>query len=95
MSKEKEYDLQVLVVVGHRLVNPLGPVPSLGVWAGPPAYAQRVHEMETIKDNVLGPDGKVGSGEVNVTNDTEVAEKCKTTENEREERSPPPERLRA
>jgi hypothetical protein len=51
--------------------------------------------METIKDNIVGPDGRVGSGEVDVTNNTEKAEKRETTKNEREKRSPPPERPRA
>jgi len=51
--------------------------------------------METIKDTVLGPDGGGGSGEVDVTNDTEKAEKRETTKNEGKKRSPTPERPRA
>ena len=95
MSKENKHDFQVFVVVGHRLVNPLGPARSLGVRVCAPPYAQGVHEMETVKDNVRGPDGRVGSGEVDVTKNSKKAEERKTTENERKQRSPPPERPRA
>ena len=51
--------------------------------------------METIKDNVRGPDGTVGFGEVDITNKIRKVDKHKTTKSEGKKRSPPPERPRA
>jgi len=51
--------------------------------------------METVKDNVRGPDDGVGSGEVDATNNSKKAEESETTKDEGKKRSPPPERPRA
>jgi len=51
--------------------------------------------METIRDKVPGAESGFGSGEADIADNIEKAEKRKTTKDAKKKRFPPPERPRA